>query len=339
MATAINQIARNLYSRFSSASVGRPVRGPHKGTHVESLEPRQLLTVEAYVYPVLPGGSGFGSTVCRITGDGSDDSISVAVELVPFTNGTRRYTIAATGYIGGPLEATSCVIYGYGGNDTIELADGTSTEQVWGNAGADGITLWNCVGSGVFALSPSEIQGGVIDGNDTIDLIDSRSCFAEGGDGDDTFTTEGDCEPSTLSGNGGNDLFTLNGLIGGSRFYGGPGNDRMNVGGDCFQSYLYGEADNDTIDLRTSTNSDESKIYGDAGRDFLWGGSGDDYLDGGFGDDWLDGGSGDDQIYSADGVVGNDIVKGGAENDTAWLDGDDTANENMVTGVEVRIYV
>lgn len=155
-----------------------------------------------------------------------------------------------------------------------------------------------------------------------------------GGGGDDTLF--GNDNDDILYGEGDND-YLYGGWQGKDTLYGGEGNDYLysdgyfynhvynDVSGD--NDYLYGENGNDTLEAYggndyLSGDGDDDYLDGGEGDDTLNGGEGDDSLDGGNGNDTLDGGDGNDTLLCGSNANGlnEDILKGGADNDTYIID-------------------
>jgi Ca2+-binding RTX toxin-like protein len=128
------------------------------------------------------------------------------------------------------------------------------------------------------------------------------------------------------SGLGGNDTIALdesNGALPSSTMFGGDGNDMLTGGSGADQ--LSGEGDNDTI-------------LGKGGVDILHGGDGSDTLTGGSGDDQVFGDAGDDRMIWNPGD-GTDLFEGGADFDTAEVNGGNGAETFTITanGTRVRL--
>lgn len=121
--------------------------------------------------------------------------------------------------------------------------------------------------------------------------------------------------------------------------FGGAGNDL--VMGDAGDDYIDGGADNDVIwgnagaDFIVAGEGADT-VYGDGGtafptaldytpvaqhgNDVIYGGAGNDSVTGGGGDDYVDGGAGNDSIFGGD---GNDYADGGADQDQIIAGGGD----------------
>ena len=192
------------------------------------------------------------------------------------------------------------LIYGFGGNDSIDAGNGD--DEVYGGTGNDTIEGgdgddWVSGGTG-----NDVVDGGA--GNDTLNGNQGDDTL-NGGDGDDVVN--GGFGDDSIEGGAGDDV--LNGEDGDDTIRGGTGNDMVNGGeGD---DDLYGGAGNDKIE---GSEGDDT-LTGGSGDDDIWGGLDDDTLYGGSGDDTLGGGAGNDVIEDN---IGNDVVEGG--------DGDDVIN-------------
>ena len=144
---------------------------------------------------------------------------------------------------------------GGAGNDTISAAVTTTSSTVFGDKGADDLTVGTGGGQAVgVAVYGDGSDVSVTDGagNDTITLsatsLLSRTTLF-GGAGEDNLTIgnasgTGEVISSTLNGNKGNDTITVN-------------------GGTFLTSSVYGGAGNDSIAL---TSADSASIYGDLGK-------------------------------------------------------------------------
>lgn len=107
-------------------------------------------------------------------------------------------------------------IFGNGGNDTIQVVDGTGQSTV---SGGDGNDLIEVGGN-----SNTIISGG--NGDDTVVLFGSGSGeFIDAGNGNDTVVNEGFLQNSTILGGNGNDTIINNGDMSNDLVDGGNGND------------------------------------------------------------------------------------------------------------------
>ncbi|TAK83955.1 MAG: calcium-binding protein, partial [Aquabacterium sp.] len=126
------------------------------------------------------------------------------------------------------------------------------------------------------------------------------------------------------SGQSGNDTISLdesNGAMPAAILFGGDGNDTLTGGSGADQ--LFGEANDDTL-------------FGKGGDDLLFGGSGNDTLTGGTGDDQVFGEAGDDLMIWNPGD-GSDLFEGGADTDTAEVNGGNGAEVFTITANGTRV--
>ncbi|MBX3401239.1 MAG: cadherin-like domain-containing protein [Gemmataceae bacterium] len=281
------------------------------------------------------------STFTVIVGTGNADTITLG-NTSANVNGTTLNYAAGTSRV---------VVYGLGGNDTINASGNTAT--------------------------PVELVGGY--GNDTL-IGGNFDDVLRGNNPDDynpnaPYTTEDQGADSLVAG-AGND--TLDGGLGNDSMIGGTGNDYyIQVSGstdllsesgstgidtiDLVYSYrgvtlslAYDAGQVQTVDTQShevmlsgtfenlygsgygdvlSGNSVQNELRGGLGDDQLFGSdplvlsvsgvSDDDSLSGGAGNDTIDGGSGNDIIFGTDalgtlpaGVSDDDSIRGGAGNDT-----------------------
>ncbi|MFF9477936.1 calcium-binding protein [Streptomyces sp. NPDC014733] len=128
------------------------------------------------------------------------------------------------------------------------------------------------------------------------------------GDGDDTLTTSGPADGSTVVGGAGDDRITVGEAAGA---LGGEGRDTIEVNGDS--AFAEGGPGDDVL----KGGPGDQTLSGDDGDDRLYGGPGDDILNGGAGDDILYGNSGNDHLY---GGPGNDTLSGGPGDDVVQQD-------------------
>lgn len=107
-------------------------------------------------------------------------------------------------------------IFGNGGNDTIQVVDGTGQSTVSGGDGNDVIQ--------VGGNSNTIISGG--NGDDTVVLFGSGSGeFIDAGNGNDTVINQGFLQNSTILGGNGNDTIINTGDMTNDSIDGGNGND------------------------------------------------------------------------------------------------------------------
>jgi Ca2+-binding RTX toxin-like protein len=279
----------------------------------------------------LVGGSGND----LIVGDLGNDTIIDTAGNNKIAGGAGSDTIT-TG-------AGNDTIAGDADNDTIDAGNGNNA--VSGGLGNDLITA----GSGADALAGDA-------GNDTL----------LGGAGNDTLL--GSLGDDSLDGEAGNDF--IQGGLGNDVLVGGSGVDTLDyadhtvlqgvtlingTGGmtgenDSYSGFeivrgsaghddiLHGRGGNDT--LIGAGGAD--KLYGGIGNDSLDGGAGNDSLYGDAGNDIQNGGTGDDLLIAVGGGI-YDIVSGGDDNDTFWIDSNvtegvmDASADEIATGAVHRV--
>lgn len=192
------------------------------------------------------------------------------------------------------------------GSELDDVIEGhASDDTIHAGAGNDTIAAGSGDDIVTGGLGDDSLNGGA--GNDSLDggagndvLVDlSGDNVLNGGDGDDTLEGTGQ-----LYGGAGADT-----LSGSGSLDGGTGDDTLNGNGD-----LHGGEGNDQL-------SGSGMLFGDAGNDEIRGSG------------TLDGGDGNDVVQ---GLVGGDVLLGGAGNDTLYADDlsqwpDDTAH-NQLTG-------
>jgi Ca2+-binding RTX toxin-like protein len=236
--------------------------------------------------------------------------------------------------------ALADVIFGGGGNDTMDGGGGNDTivgdagnDILRGNSGAD--VLIGGIGSDTATYSESaagvtvSLVGGVVGvgGNaagDTLFQIENLI----GSNFNDRLT--GDAFANRLDGGSGNDV--LNGGLGADNMNGGLGNDIYIVdnAGDIAGEVAGGidlvlssvthalsvNLENLTLtgaaNINGTGNAKANVINGNIGNNVLSGLAGNDTLNGGGGNDTLNGGDGDDTLS---GNVGTDTLIGGLGND------------------------
>ena len=133
----------------------------------------------------------------------------------------------------------------------------------------------------------------------------------QGGAGNDRFVNLVANLPVRAFGFGGDDY--LEGYNGADTFDGGAGNDKLvGYGGN---DLMFGGSGNDVL-------------LGMNGNDQLVGQDGDDHLNGGAGNDKMGGGNGNDVLIAIDGLTG-DYAQGDAGRDTAWVDQNGTAADQL----------
>ena len=194
-----------------------------------------------------------------------------------------------------PAWRVGVVVYGNGGNDTIDTGDGE--DIIHGGSGNDTIVADGDPDSRkVTNGAADKVWGGT--GADTIDAMGGADTVF-GDNGKETCDGALLGQPAETDNLGGDD--TVNG---------GDGDDviALEVGDD----HAYGNNFNDTI----CGGAGSDTIYGDDkpsdGGVFVPGGSGEDTIFGGSGIDFLYGGPRDDLVYGND---GGDYLNGGDAND------------------------
>jgi Ca2+-binding RTX toxin-like protein len=194
-------------------------------------------------------------------------------------------------------------IYGYGGDDLLQISFGGFGDVIYGGAGYDTLSIDSLL-SGAYSFSYQEIEAVEFQGR-----AGSSNDFGGG----HNLTTNNTVD--NLLGSNGNDFFDAGALDdvlyggpnGNDTLYGGGGNDE--VSGGPGKDYLNGGPGNDYVE-----GDDDISYLADAtDGDFLDGGDGRDTLYGVFGNDVLLGASGNDSLNGGD---GNDDLYGGAGNDT-----------------------
>ena len=205
---------------------------------------------------------------------------------------------------------SSAVIYGYAGNDTINIDNnsksGLQNITVFGGDGKD--YIYN---RSTYYTKPLFLNV-LIDGGTNNDYIQShsRNSTLIGGEGHDTITSTGN--EVSITGNAGNDSIDSSGED--ATIYGGDGVDKIHSKGN--NSYIDGGAGNDSLRSDPSNNS-YTTVSGGINVT-MNGGNGNDYIYCWLNDNGsLKGGNGADTIS----VAGGDYVtvNGGAGNDSIIL--------------------
>jgi Ca2+-binding RTX toxin-like protein len=188
--------------------------------------------------------------------------------------------------------AASNYLYGGRGADTI--TGGRGNDLVDGGNGAD--TLIGAVKGDFFFPGPGNdrVEGGV--GHDWVFLQHAPG------------PVNVDLRAGTLTGWGTKTLASVEKAVG-TRF-------SDTIYGDGGRNRLYGFRGND----RLSGRSGKDVFFAGPGADILLGGPEDDMLWGGSGRDRIYGGRGADRIKASDGHRERDLVDGGADVDTAYVD-------------------
>lgn len=255
------------------------------------------------------------------------------------------------------------LLTGGAGNDVLFAGDGQ--DSLAGGAGNDSLFSWNLEEYDDFMGSygdagPSNLSGE--EGNDTLYgmvvgdslyggagddllLIDESQITAEGGDGNDTFTTsdsamtylDSERDNVTVRGGAGDDRLRFTGadqdLFGedgndtlsadfgdGNGLYGGVGDDYVLMGSQGGSCGLYGGEGNDTV--FSDTVGDKQNV-GDGNR--LYGGDGDDLVEQQYRDaSTLSGGAGNDTFAVWD-------------FDYDWMDGWDGSTQDAASARAITI--
>jgi len=209
------------------------------------------------------------------------------------------------------------VIFGYGGDDSIDAGagddiayGGTGDDDIDGNVGNDVLYGGDPGAAPGFTPTdlepepePEECDG---DGNGQNDTTDNDTLT--GGDGDDYL----------FGGIGGD---TLYGGDGEDSAYGGSGDDIIDTSGPSplpdigYPGFYPGDSDpTNDLDFVDGGSGDDTIVTGDD-DDSIIGGTGNDNINAGFDDDTIDGGAGDDYIVGGE---GSDFIEGGDGEDTIY---------------------
>ena len=265
----------------------------------------------------ISGGDGF------IQGGAGQDILEVSDTLANpyqfFVNGNEGVdTIIADVFGTGTLR-------GGEGNDFLgnfinDIDVGVNGNyEIYGDAGAD--TIWAEVEGTARIFGDSPGANGVGDGDDyiNVEIGDAGDVLVRGNQGKDTIEAEIDGE--------GNGVFT-----------GGAGEDDIDVDvNDQATALIHGDRDGDTImvDIESgasarvfggngsgnqSADGDDSITLDGFGMAFVNGQAGNDFID-------VTGISGSERYY------GDAMVRGGADNDTILVGGDDLASTGQVVTV------
>lgn len=308
---------------------------PHSKCRTEPLEPRRLLAINATFVPA--------TGLLSITGD----SVANVIEVSRNAAGMILVNGGATPITGG----------------TPTVAN-TSLVQIFGNAGADTITLNETNG----ALPTGQFQGGsendtitggsgndAINGDDGNDVINAKAGTDNvfGGNGDDSLT--GGDGNDTISGEIGNDRMIWNTGDDTDVNEGGDGNDTTEInagaGAEVFTVAPNGARVrfdrvspspisidiNATENLQLNCNGGDDSLSVGSGLAPLIalaanGGIGNDTLGGGDGNETL---SGDEDNDAIDGNGGNDVIFLGAGNNLCqWDPGDGSDTINGTAGAD-----
>ena len=193
--------------------------------------------------------------------------------------------------------AATLTVNGFGGDDTINLANWALPSTVFGDDSLDATTGNDVITGG---SNSDSIDGG--SGNDVI----------AGGGGNDQIL--GGLGNDNLTGNDGDDVIhgdDINDLVD----TGLPNTQDDIIQGNDGVDALFGGFGNDNIDGGAGSEtvdggSGDDVVSGGSGDDVVLGNNGNDTLSGGTGADSVDGGFGDDQMF------GNDSISGDGSTDT-----------------------
>ena len=180
--------------------------------------------------------------------------------------------------------ASKTIVYGRGGDDTVQQGSLNRAAEFYGGDGADYLSGAN--------------QNDLLVGNAGNDrLLGKEGANELWGDnvGEQNLNAGGD---DNISAGGGIDVI-----------YGGGGNDSITAGAAA--DYVFGGFGNDTID----GGAGDDRLYGGMGDDTITGGTGSDLLAGNAGNDRLYGGANNDVIIGGDGA---DYITGDADNDLMY---------------------
>ena len=288
-----------------------------------------------------------GSTV-NVYGTPQADTV-VVTDVGPLefvVNGVSTQFVSAS--------VTAINIFGFGGDDTIQIDSLTvgKTVQAIGGGGNDTIQIDSSVSTGIL------LNGG--DGNDVL-FGGSGNDVLNGGIGNDWL--DGGEGSDSLTGGTGGDVYAFSDAIGNQTDtvveLAGEGIDTLSFAamttaatvnlnsdaslatmaqrivkvGSANQSAnfenVFGSSANDFV----TGNAANNDLYGNGGNDTLNGVSGNDYLDGGDGNDLLKGGNDGDVLI---GGLGSDYILGEAGNDV--LNGGDGFN-SLLGGLGDDLYV
>lgn len=310
----------------------------HAVPSVEGLESRRHFAV-SYL-ELSPATSNATVQTLMVTSDDAGDVISISSAINP-VGAAFFYKFKGTSLPAAGVDADYLRVFGYGGDDDITLNNCTGGAWVSGNTGADKITVIGSRQVRITPLTPSDadLPQPVVDGADTIDLQDSRSTEADGGDSADKFTASGNNSNSTLRGGAGMDDFAVGGTFGNGKIFGDGDRDIVSGSGFWPDASVLGGGENDWIDLRPVTGMG-IVIHGGDGNDIMYAGSWGNTLIGGDGRDWMTGGVGDDFFDAVD--ANYDVIKGGAHDkgDRATVDAplEDGTELDWLSGVEFVTY-
>ncbi|PKB24838.1 hemolysin type calcium-binding protein [Novosphingobium kunmingense] len=285
-------------------------------------------TIDFGIGDTVDGGAGADVGTLHLGGLGHGVSIRLADVVGGIAGGNGGGTVTGI--------ETIRVVSGSGFADTVDLT-GVPWVTVVAGAGDD-VVLGSAGNDVIFAGSGTDrLYGGA--GNDAYFLDSQDDLVFEDADGgwdyiyaDTSFYLYANVEQvilTDLAGAGfavGNALHNqINGNDNANLLLGGDGDDIVfGAGGN---DVLYGEAGNDNligwdgVDYLVGGAGDDG-LSGSKDADALYGEDGNDQLDGGndFATDILVGGAGQDVIYANSGLGDYDILNGGADSDTYFVD-------------------
>ncbi|MFP6669837.1 MAG: hypothetical protein VB857_00360, partial [Pirellulaceae bacterium] len=209
------------------------------------------------------------------------------------------------------------------GNDTLRgsgdwngtLYNDNMNDYLMGGAGYDKVVdevLENAELTNSY-LKLNSFSGNVVEYN----MLNSIESVKLTGNGNDNTIDASEYSDGKLTVSGGKGDDTLIGSKGNDLLFGNDGDDVVKGNGGR--------------DVILGGNGDDS-LHGNAGNDFIFGQNGDDHLYSGSGMDQMSGGNGADTLVSIDGDA-NDVLRGGAGNDSFWVDQQNaffgTMNDNI----------
>jgi Ca2+-binding RTX toxin-like protein len=261
------------------------------------------------------GGMSTATATFTVTGinngtvEGTDRNDVINPEI-PYVDADGDIVDANDGILPGDEGTNNDLIYGYGGDDSIDAGKGN--DIVYGGEGHDDISGND---------GDDTLHGNT--GNDTVHG-NSGDDIVYGGKGDDEV--RGGIGDDTVYGGIGNDIA-----------YGGTGNDYIDTSNPNENAlpdvgYPFQTPDPDSVnkvpfpgyDADKFRNNDKDTVYGGAGNDRIITGDDDDSIIGGTGDDFISAGYDDDTVAgqkgndTIEGGEGNDSISGGKGNDTIY---------------------
>ncbi|MHA1215846.1 MAG: hypothetical protein ACTSPX_00790, partial [Candidatus Thorarchaeota archaeon] len=221
------------------------------------------------------------------------------------------------------------------GNEEGDIIDGGSgNDEIYGEQGGDEIKGGD--GFDVILGDSGEIEEGVSDYDDVPQLTlsldyDGNDAINGGDERDWIYGQRGD---DTLEGGAGDDMifggFGVDYIYGEGQTSGDSGSGNDYIEGERAGDHIWGNGGDDII----HGDGEDDHIYGNAGNDEIYGEAGDDTIDGGSGHDIVLGDSGTivsgiknagdpgtavPEVGLSTEHAGNDIIKGGLDND--WIYG------------------